>query len=89
VISHTTKQFRKLLASLPKEVRQQAREMYVLWNDNPWHASLQFKRIHAVKPIYSARINKDWRVVCIRNGDTVIWYWVGSHSDYNTLIKKL
>jgi hypothetical protein len=89
VISHTTKQFRKLLAGLPKEVRQQAREMYLLWVDNPWHASLQFKRIHTVKPIYSARISKDWRVVCIRNGDTVIWYWVGSHADYDTLIKKL
>jgi hypothetical protein len=55
----------------------------------PWHASLQFKQIHATRPIFSARIGLDWRAVCIRSDDTVLWYFIGSHGDYDHLIKAM
>ena len=87
--SRTTKRFRKLLANLPPHVQKQAREAYVTWTRDPWHASLQFKQIHAQRPIFSARIGLDWRAVCIRSEDTVIWYFIGSHADYDKLIKTL
>ena len=53
------------------------------------HASLQFKQIHATRPIFSARIGLDWRAVCIRSDDTVLWYFIGSHADYDKLIQTL
>ena len=87
--SRTTKRFRKLLADLPPHVRKQAMEAYVTWMGDPWHASLQFKQIHTARPIFSARIGLDWRAVCIRSGDTVLWYFIGSHAEYDKLIKTL
>ena len=87
--SRTTKRFRKLLEGLPRHVQKQAREAYVIWMRDPWHGSLQFKQIHATRPIFSARIGLDWRAVCIRSEDTAIWFFIGSHADYDKLIKAL
>jgi len=89
VTSRTTKRFRKLLAALPLHVQKQAREAYLTWMRDPWHASLQFKQIHTTRPVFSARIGLDWRAVCIRSGDTAVWYFIGSHGDYDRLIKTL
>jgi hypothetical protein len=86
VISHTNKQFRKLLRKLPRDVQKQARQAYLTWMDDPWHRSLRFKPIHNTEPIYSVRISLGWRAVGVRSGDTVIWYWIGSHGDYDKLI---
>lgn len=89
MISRTTKRFRKLLSDLPPHVRRQALEAYRTWMRDPWHSSLQFKQIHATQPIFSARIGLDWRAVCVRTGDTAVWYFIGSHADYDRLIKTL
>jgi Txe/YoeB family toxin of Txe-Axe toxin-antitoxin module len=40
-------------------------------------------------PIYSARINQDYRVVGQLDGDTVIWFWAGSHAEYDRLLGQL
>lgn len=86
MISHTNKQFRKLLRALPPRVQKEARQAYLKWRRDPRHSSLHFKPIHPTEPIYSVRIALGWRAVGVRSGDTVIWYWVGSHSDYDRLI---
>jgi len=31
----------------------------------------------------------DWRAVGFRQGDTVIWFWIGSHAQYDGLLKRL
>lgn len=89
MISRTTKRFRKLLAGLPPPVRKQAREAYIAWARDPWQPSLRFKQIHATRPIFSARIGTDWRAVCIRSDNIALWYFIGSHADYDKLIKTL
>lgn len=66
MISRTTSRFQKAYKQLPKHIRQQARETYSLFKENPNHPSLRFKRIHASKPIYSVRINRDYRVLGLR-----------------------
>ena len=86
--SHTTEQFRKLLGLLPMQTRQQAREAYRLFRQNPSHPSLRFKKIHATQPIYSARVNKDCRVVGVMKGDVIVWYWIGPHHEYDKLLKQ-
>jgi len=78
-----------LVAELSPPIRRQAREAYALWLRDPWHPRLQFKRIHAHKPIYSARVGIDWRAVCVRSEETAIWYWIGSHSEYDKIISQL
>jgi hypothetical protein len=56
---------------------------------DPSHPSLQFKRVHAREPIYSVRVGLGWRAVGVRNEDTVVWFWIGSHAEYDKLLSNL
>lgn len=87
--SKTTKQFRRMLAELPKEVRQRARETYKLFKHNPNHPGLRLKRAHATDPIYSVRINIDYRALGILDGEEIVWFWIGPHTDYDKMLSKL
>ncbi|MEH2381429.1 MAG: hypothetical protein V7K27_21490 [Nostoc sp.] len=86
--SRTTVKFRKAFANLPEEVQEQAREAYRQFKQDPWHSSLRFKEVHQELPIYSARLSKNYRVVGQRDGDFIVWFWIGSHADYNKLLSQ-
>lgn len=86
MISHITSDFRAAFARLPEHVRRQARAAYHLFCQDPHHPSLQFKSI--VPSIYSVRIGPHYRALGKRREDTIIWYWIGSHADYDRLWKR-
>jgi mRNA-degrading endonuclease RelE of RelBE toxin-antitoxin system len=81
--------FLKAYRQLPQAIRQQARKAYRLFRDNPQHPSLNFKRVHPNQPIYSARVTRGYRTVGILVDDLIIWFWIGSHADYDKLLKTL
>lgn len=87
--SLTTTEFRKLFANLPKQVQEQTRAAYRQFKENPSHPSLRFKKVHPELPIYSARISKNYRAVGQLDGGTVIWFWVGSHAEYDRLLEQM
>lgn len=87
--SRTTRRFRELFGVLPNHVRQQAREAYRLFQQNPTHPGLGFKRVHVDQPIYSARVGISYRTVGVIDGETIIWFWIGSHADYDKLLASL
>jgi hypothetical protein len=86
VKSHTTRRFRDTLNALPEDVQRQARSAYRVFVDDPFHPSLHFKQVHPTQPIYSVRISLDYRALGIREGDEIVWFWIGSHADYDRLI---
>lgn len=87
--SRTTKKFRQALAELPDQVRKQARIAYQQFKKDPNHPSLRFKKVHQKLPIYSARISRDYRAIAQIEQDTVIWFWIGSHTDYDKLLSSI
>ncbi|WIG60022.1 MAG: hypothetical protein OJF49_002770 [Ktedonobacterales bacterium] len=88
--SQRTKRFRTLFDALPKRAQRQARADYQLFKQNPRHPSLQFKPIGKRDPsIYSARAGEHYRAIGILDGDTVTWFWIGTHEDYNKLAPRL
>lgn len=87
--SRTVKSFRTALRNLPVEVRKQAREAYKLFRENPSHPGLQFKLIRAKKQIYAVRIGIHYRALGVRDDDVVVWFWIGSHADYDHLVSRL
>jgi mRNA-degrading endonuclease RelE of RelBE toxin-antitoxin system len=89
VKSRTPAQFRKLFTDLPETIQEQTRKAYRQFKEDPGYPSLRFKKVHPKLPIYSARINKDYRAVGQLEDDTVIWFWVGSHAEYNLLLDQL
>jgi hypothetical protein len=86
--SHTTAQFRRAFAQLPAAVQQQARSAYRLFQQNPNHPSLRFRNVHPVRPIYSVRVGLDYRALGLRDGNTIIWFWIGPHAEYDTLLRQ-
>ena len=80
-----TEEYHKLFAKLPKNVQKQARKANRLFEVNPNYSSLRFKCIDKEKSWYSLRVNKSYRAVGIKEGDTIIWFFIGKHSDYDHL----
>ncbi|MHB1157540.1 MAG: ParE family toxin-like protein [Phycisphaerales bacterium] len=70
---------------LNPQVWDAARKAYGLFADNPDHPSLRFKKLGGYANIWSVRINEQYRAVGERNGDTVVWVWIGSHNDFDKL----
>ncbi len=87
--SKTTVQFRNLYADLPEQVQQQSRAAYKQFKQDPWHSSLRFKSVHPTLSIYSARVSKNYRAVSVRNESGIIWFWIGTHADYDKLLSQL
>lgn len=67
---------------LDEKTRRSARKAYHLWKDNPFHPSLHFKCINSNEDIWSARITRNYRAIGVLEGDTITWFWIGSHDDY-------
>jgi hypothetical protein len=89
VISYTTDRFWKSYRRLADSVRKQARAAYRQFEKNPYHPSLHFKQVHSSKSIYSVRVNLDYRAVGIRDGEEIVWHWIGPHDEYEKLIGRL
>ena len=87
--SHATQSFRDPLASLPKSVRSRASAAYRRFRQNPHHSGLQFKKVHRQRPVYSARVTDDYRVLGTLDGDEIVWFWIGKHEEYERLLKQL
>lgn len=87
--SETTEAFRRQFAAAAPAVQSRIRAAHQLWTENPDHPSLRFKKVHDKLPIYSARIDLNWRAVGVMKGDTVIWFFVGPHAEYGRLLNSL
>ena len=88
MISHTEARFWKFYEKLPPEIQENADQAYQLWKSNPFHPSLQFKRVTPKKPLYSVRVGRAYRALGWREGNTITWFWVGNHDEYNRLLRS-
>jgi mRNA-degrading endonuclease RelE of RelBE toxin-antitoxin system len=68
---------------LPAEVRELANKNYELLKQNPQHPSLHFKKMGR---LWSVRVGRSYRALAVQDGDDLVWFWVGSHADYDRLI---
>lgn len=80
---YATPGFWAAYAKLPKQVQKLADENFELLKLYPKHPSLHFKRIGTRR---SVRVGKSWRALAIQDGEDFIWFWIGSHADYDKLI---
>lgn len=75
-------QFWQHYRALPDEVRAVADKNYALLKDDPWHPSLHFKQIGK---LWSVRVGKRYRALAYQNDEGFVWFWIGSHADYDKL----
>ncbi|HZP77461.1 MAG TPA: hypothetical protein VFB45_15060 [Pseudolabrys sp.] len=76
--------FWEAYAKLPDNVRTLADKNYELLKQNPYHPSLHFKKIGR---FWSVRVGLRYRALAVETGDDLLWFWIGTHADYDALLK--
>jgi len=69
---------------LPLVVRELADRNYELLKQNPQHPSLHFKKVGR---FWSVRVGVRYRALAVPVNDGVLWFWIGTHADYDALIR--
>ena len=87
MISQTHAEFWACFNALPEEIQQQAREKYRLWQTDTFHPSLHFKPLFG--NVWSVRINQSYRALGRKKDNLVVWFWIGTHAEYDKLLKRL
>lgn len=78
-------EFWRLYGLLPEQARSQARQAYRRFIENPDHPSLRFKKLNGPRNFWSVRFGGDYRAVCAREGENVVWLWVGTRGDFGKM----
>lgn len=87
--SYITDDFADCFEKLPDSVKKQAKKAYRLWKKDMNYPSLHLKRVNAKDPVYSVRIGRGWRVLGLMEGNAIMWFWIGTHADYDKLLAQL
>jgi len=69
--------------ALPKPVQELANKSFALLKNDPFHPSLHFKKVGRFR---SVRVGHSYRALGTDILDGVVWFWIGSHSEYDHLV---
>ena len=78
-----TQQFWQHYRQLPSAVRDLADKNFRLLKADLKRPSLHFKKISNV---WSVRIGTHYRALGLNKPEGVVWFWIGSHADYDRLL---
>ena len=78
-----TSAFWTCYAKLPRQVRSLADKNYELLKADPYHPSLHFKKVGTY---WTLRVGSHYRAIANVDGDNMVWFWIGSHADYDKLV---
>lgn len=79
----TTPRFWRSYENLPDEVRRVADSSFQLLRTDPHHPSIHFKKVGR---FWSARVGLHYRALAVEQGEDIVWFWIGSHAEYDQLI---
>jgi len=68
---------------LPENVRNLANKNFELLKADPHHPSLHLKK---VGELWSVRVGAHYRALGLARLDEIVWFWIGSHAEYDRLI---
>ena len=90
MISRLHPSFRRAFGALPRDIQQRARNAYRRFRADPWHPGLQFKRLHTALPLWSVRVTGSYRAVGVRTtDDSIVWFFIGTHAEYDRMLETL
>lgn len=81
----TTAGFWRRYHQLHEDIQVLAKKNFELLKADPFHPSLHFKRIDK---LWSVRVGLDHRALGLDKGDTVQWFWIGRHDEYNRIVNS-
>lgn len=87
--SFARRSFWEAYRQLPVQVQRRARAAYRFFELDPRHPSLDFKRVSQRRPVYSVRVTMDYRALGVLDRGDIIWFWIGSHQEYDRLLRHM
>jgi hypothetical protein len=69
-------------------MRSRTMRAYRLFQANPTHPGIQFKKPEGEENLYSVRIGLGYRALAVMKEDCLTWYWIGNHSACDRLIQS-
>ncbi len=70
-------------SKLPPEIQRLADKNFELLKANSQHRSLHLKKIGKY---WSVRTGKHYRALGVEIETDILWFWIGTHADYDKLI---
>ncbi|MGA9453506.1 MAG: hypothetical protein WBW41_19440 [Verrucomicrobiia bacterium] len=86
--SRGTTDFWRLYHALSPKIRQAAQEAFRKFLENPAHPSLQLERLRSDERAWSVRITRNYRAVARRYDNDWLWFWIGSHEEFDGRFPK-
>ena len=80
---HASLRFWGCYDALPVVIRALADKQFDLLKSDPRHPSLHFKRVGR---FHSVRVGIHFRAIAVEVPDGLLWFWIGSHADYDRII---
>ena len=81
---YASRRFWNAYSDLPKDVQLLADRCYDLLEQNAQHPSLQLKKVGR---FWSVRVGLHHRALAIPVADGFRWIWIGTHDEYERLIR--
>jgi len=69
---------------LPEATQNLADKNFTLLKENPRHPSLRLKKVGV---FWSVRVGISYRALGKVREEGIVWTWIGSHADYDSMIK--
>ena len=80
---HASPDFWACYRALPAFIQELADRAFALLKADPRHPSLHFKK---VSEYWSVRVGLHHRAIGEEAPDGVLWFWIGTHAEYDKLI---
>jgi hypothetical protein len=70
---------------LPDEVQRLADSCYALLRADLRHPSLHLKKVGRFG---SVRVGLHYRALAVEDGADLVWFWIGTHAEYDTILGR-
>jgi hypothetical protein len=80
---HAAPDFWACYRRLPNKVQRAADKAFELIQADPQHPSLHLKKLDE---LWSARIGLHHRALAIKVSDGLLWFWIGTHAEYDDIV---
>ena len=80
-----TPRFWRSYEALPDDTQRLADKCFDLLKQDARHPSLQLKKIGRFRAV---RIGLYYRALAVEKTGDLIWFWIGSHADYDRLLGR-
>ena len=81
----TSGKFWQFYGHLSPEIQQLADQSYDLLKRDQRYPSLHFKKVGR---FCSVRVGIHYRALAVQDGENLVWFWIGHHSEYDRIISS-